>query len=489
MSSLEPRSLQRSEVHRHAEMASDSTGSGEHRPCGVTGLSRLPSRMLVEKHSRITAEKMFNYKCRRQKTTIRKNIFIIHSHVLHMCYISIFHFQFLFSSTCGHFRLKMNVLSVLRNRECESDQWCRTVEGDVFKTTFTWTIENYINRPEKNGKGGFLSSSLVLVHGPNDKVFKWIFTLYPRGDSTADDEVASIFMNNECDFDVKAEYQVSVIDNNQKNHQLEVVELDTYSAKGQGKDSWGRDIKLNVDQLKANPCYLIDGKHLILFITIVVQGDEKILSGSKYSKSQGLPVNCKTQVADDNVKIFADDQFSDVLVECDGQAFKCHRVILSARSPVFMAMFQAEMKETKTRVVTIKGYSAEAVKEMLHFIYTGSLTHEISEEMAKDLLRAANQYHLDLLKGVCEEKLCSTLVLGNSLEYLVLGDLHHASNLKAKALILVVTNMTDIVNTEDYKNFHKNHPDLALEMTLARFKKDEKEGGEKGTETERTNGN
>ena len=145
-----------------------------------------------------------------------------------MCYISIFHFQFLISSTCGHFRLKMNVLSVLRNRECESDQWCRTVEGDVFKTTFTWTIENYINRPEKNGKGGFLSSSLVLVHGPNDKVFKWIFTLYPRGDSTADDEVASIFMNNECDFDVKAEYQVSVIDNNQKNHQLEVVELDTY---------------------------------------------------------------------------------------------------------------------------------------------------------------------------------------------------------------------------------------------------------------------
>ena len=50
------RSLQRSEVQRHAEMASDSTGSGEHWPEGVTGSSRLPSRMLVEKHSRITAE-------------------------------------------------------------------------------------------------------------------------------------------------------------------------------------------------------------------------------------------------------------------------------------------------------------------------------------------------------------------------------------------------------------------------------------------------
>ena len=51
------RSLQSAEVQRHAEMASDSTGSGEHSLRGVTGLSRLPSRMLVEKHSRITAEK------------------------------------------------------------------------------------------------------------------------------------------------------------------------------------------------------------------------------------------------------------------------------------------------------------------------------------------------------------------------------------------------------------------------------------------------
>ena len=36
------RSLQRSEVQRHAEMASDSTSSE-----GVTGSSRLPSRMLT----------------------------------------------------------------------------------------------------------------------------------------------------------------------------------------------------------------------------------------------------------------------------------------------------------------------------------------------------------------------------------------------------------------------------------------------------------
>ena len=369
--------------------------------------------------------------------------------------------------------------------DCENSHWCRTTKGDKVKATFTWTIEDYINRPEKRGNEGFLNSSVIFVHGPDDKTSELRFLLYPRGDGDTETNEATIFMKNLSDFDVKAEFEVSVRDVNMQHQLTNTCSYDTYKT---GR-RWGIDMNINLDHVKANPSLLTHGKHLTLVFNISLFGEEKNLYGSNHSVYEGLPVKCKTQVADDYVKIFAEDQFSDVLVECDGQAFKCHQVILSARSPVFMAMFQAGMKESKTKSVTIRDYNPEVVKEMLHFIYTGSLTDEISEEMAKDLLRAANQYHLDLLKGVCEEKLCSTLALGNSLEYLVLGDLHHASNLKAKALILVVTNMTDIVNTEDYKNFHKNHPDLALEMTLARFKKDEKEGGEKGTETERTNGN
>ena len=76
---------------------------------------------------------------------------------------------------------------------------------------------------------------------------------------------------------------------------------------------------------------------------------------------------------------------------------------------------------------------------------------------------------------VCEEKLCSTLAVENSLEYLVLGDLYQASNLKAKALQLVVTNMIGIVNQENFKSFLRCHPDLALEVTMTRFKKEESE--------------
>ena len=53
MSSL-PIPLQRSVVQMQAEMELDSMEDGEHWVAGSTGLSMLPRRMLVGKHSLIT---------------------------------------------------------------------------------------------------------------------------------------------------------------------------------------------------------------------------------------------------------------------------------------------------------------------------------------------------------------------------------------------------------------------------------------------------
>ena len=44
--------------------------------------------------------------------------------------------------------------------------------------------------------------------------------------------------------------------------------------------------------------------------------------------------------------------------------------------------------------------------------------------LAAELLAAAEQCQLELLKSICEEKLCSCLEIGNSVNYLVLGDMY-----------------------------------------------------------------
>lgn len=62
---------------------------------------------------------------------------------------------------------------------------------------------------------------------------------------------------------------------------------------------------------------------------------------------------------------------------------------LTARSPVFAAMFEHEMEERKQNRVAIVDVDHEVLKEMLRFIYTGKAPN--LEKMADDLLAAADK--------------------------------------------------------------------------------------------------
>ena len=109
---------------------------------------------------------------------------------------------------------------------------------------------------------------------------------------------------------------------------------------------------------------------------------------------------------------------------------------------------------------------------MLFFIYNGATSTEILRDgLVKDLLGAADQYQVNLLKSKCEEQLCSMLDVNNSVELLVLADLYRASKLRGMALKLVAKNMDTIVNTDVYKKLNVHHPSLTLEITKALVQK------------------
>ena len=113
---------------------------------------------------------------------------------------------------------------------------------------------------------------------------------------------------------------------------------------------------------------------------------------------------------------------------------KCHQIFLAARSPVFKAMLQAEMKEKQSKKIVIEDFNPRTVAHMLKFMYTGDISVDDMEDLTMDLLRAADFYELDGLKEMCEETLCSNLSIENSIECLVLGDSCNASTLKKMAL-------------------------------------------------------
>ena len=104
---------------------------------------------------------------------------------------------------------------------------------------------------------------------------------------------------------------------------------------------------------------------------------------------------------------------------------------------------------------------------MLNFIYTGVINQDVLKEKAGELLGAANRYQLELLKSICEDKLCSTLSISNSIEYLIFGDMYRASKLRRMSKRMVARNMTTLVATEDYQVLVRNYPVLAAEIPAA----------------------
>jgi speckle-type POZ protein len=108
---------------------------------------------------------------------------------------------------------------------------------------------------------------------------------------------------------------------------------------------------------------------------------------------------------------------ADVVLEVGAEAFRAHRSILAARSPVFKAELLGGPTDDKdapppttsttSRRLRIHDIEPSVFRAVLHFIYTDSLPPEIGAGdemvMAQQLLVAAQRYKLEGLKWICED--------------------------------------------------------------------------------------
>ncbi|GBL87858.1 hypothetical protein AVEN_274629-1 [Araneus ventricosus] len=76
----------------------------------------------------------------------------------------------------------------------------------------------------------------------------------------------------------------------------------------------------------------------------------------------------------DNLKSLYDKQFlCDVKLKTSTNVFPAHKIILSASSSVFNAMFSNDMKEKESDCVNIEDLSDDALRRMLLYIYTARM--------------------------------------------------------------------------------------------------------------------
>ncbi|KAL9706264.1 hypothetical protein quinque_009782 [Culex quinquefasciatus] len=168
-----------------------------------------------------------------------------------------------------------------------------------------------------------------------------------------------------------------------------------------------------------------------------------------------------SQLLDHFAVLLESEKFTDVTIIVGKKEFLAHKAILAARSPIFAAMFEHEMQESKENRVTIEDVKPRVFQEVLRFIYTG-IVKEL-DQLANELLAVADKYALDKLRTLCEEQLGSTLSVETVTRTLYLADLHHAEQLKQQAVQFISLNIKAIP-AADWQSIIATNPALAAQM-------------------------
>lgn len=169
------------------------------------------------------------------------------------------------------------------------------------------------------------------------------------------------------------------------------------------------------------------------------------------------------------LQLFEDRVSPDVVFNVDDLKMEAHKIILSARSPVFKALLTGPMKEGKQDVVTIKDVRAPVFKTLLYFAYADVLPPELQDSkldvpMAQHLLAAADRFQLIRLRCICEQRLCDSVAVETVATTLALAEQNNARELKRVCLEFVSKHLQAVMATEGYEYLIKTCPQLQSEL-------------------------
>ncbi|KAG5854793.1 hypothetical protein ANANG_G00041510 [Anguilla anguilla] len=333
-----------------------------------------------------------------------------------------------------------------------AESWCYT-QIKVVKFSYMWTINNFSFCREEMGE---VIKSSTFSSGANDKL-KWCLRVNPKGlDEESKDYLSLYLLLVSCPkAEVRAKFKFSIL--NAKGEETKAMESQRAYRFVQGKD-WGFKKFIRRDFLLDEANGLLPDDKLTLFCEVSVVQDSVNISGQNTMNMVKVP-DCR--LADELGGLWENSRFTDCSLCVAGQEFQAHKAILAARSPVFSAMFEHEMEESKKNRVEINDVEPEVFKEMMCFIYTGKAPN--LDKMADDLLAAADKYALERLKVMCEDALCTSLSVENAAEILILADLHSADQLKTQAVDFINYHAAEVMETSGWKSMVASHPHLVAE--------------------------
>jgi BTB/POZ domain len=139
---------------------------------------------------------------------------------------------------------------------------------------------------------------------------------------------------------------------------------------------WGRDKFISTAKLR-NPDFGFCVNDSVIFkVEIAIFGDLHE-ADSRNSTFENFPRRIRLPSLTECMKdLLLSGDLADVTILVGKERLGAHRLILSARSPVFKAMLLLDMSEKTTGVIVIEDVELEVMRECLSFMYTDAFSND-----------------------------------------------------------------------------------------------------------------
>nr|KAF6492322.1 kelch like family member 4 [Molossus molossus] len=166
------------------------------------------------------------------------------------------------------------------------------------------------------------------------------------------------------------------------------------------------------------------------------------------SEEQFHAVNHAEQTLHKMESYLKEKQLCDVLLIAGHLRIPAHRLVLSAVSDYFAAMFTNDVLEAKQEEVKMEGVDPNALNSLVQYAYTGIL--QLKEDTIENLLAAACLLQLTQVVEVCSNFLIKQLHPSNCLGIRSFGDAQGCTELLSVAHKYTMEHFIDVIKNQEF---------------------------------------
>ncbi|XP_076867914.1 kelch-like protein 33 [Brachyhypopomus gauderio] len=186
-------------------------------------------------------------------------------------------------------------------------------------------------------------------------------------------------------------------------------------------------------------------------------GEQKMEDKRKTSAEEQMKVSLQS------IRQMWEDRLGcDVELEAEGRIFHAHKVVLSASSDYFWAMFSSGMKESQQASVSLLLLGADELNVLLHCCYSGDLL--LDWGCVFDITSTALQFQFRAAVSLCLEFLEQRMDVHNCLDVMAFAEAYMMADLSEKAEDFVLVHFHKVAETPEFRDL----PAMKLQDLLRR---------------------